>query len=142
MKKLLTRYLLLLIAIGVIAACSDDPDPVLDSPSIYNLEIGSGDNGIGVIGKDFHFEADVTAGERIDTVEILIRQKAGQTYSGEWSLSLIWDQYKGLKNTNIHRHFDIPEDAVAGLYDFVVRVLDENGTVTEVIRDINLVDED
>jgi hypothetical protein len=141
MKSILKHCLFIVLSIFFNSACSEDPVPMLQAPIIENVELGSGDNGIAIIGQDFHFNADVVAGDKIETVEITIRQKGGETYPADWSMSIIWDQYKGLKNTNVHKHYDIPEDAVEGIYEVVILVKDQNGETTEVIRNLTIYNE-
>lgn len=122
-------------------ACSKDDDNdeiALKPPTIENIEIGSGNNGIGIIGRDFHFEADIVAGNKIEDVQIKILQRSEETYSEEWSLEIVWDEYKGVKNTNVHKHFDIPEDAAEGVYDLVIIVNDTNGTTLEKVMTISI----
>ena len=138
MKKNPIKYTVILLCVIVLAACSEDPEPTLPAPKIDNLELGSGNNGIAVIGQDFHFNADVVAGDKIEIVELTIRQKDGENYASAWSMSILWEQYKGLKNANIHKHFDIPEDAVPGIYEAIILVKDQNGETTERLRKLSI----
>lgn len=46
------------------------------------------------------------------------------------------------KNTNVHKHFDIPKDAPEGFYDFFIRITDENGSVKEDKHEIELIGAD
>jgi len=140
MKKLTNTYLLLLLSVLCFTACEDDPEPVLPSPTIENIEIGAADNRRGVIGRDFHLEADVLAGDKIDVIQIKIDPKEGETYASAWNFELSWEKFKGAKNTTVHEHFDIPEDAVEGAYDFTIIVTDENGTVLEETYDLQIID--
>ncbi len=135
----LPAFFLLLILL-ITSSCEDNPDPILPSPSIDNVEIGSGNNHIGVIGRDFHLNADIIAGDKIDLVQVKIEQIAEETYADDWTFELTWDQFKGVKNVNIHQHFDIPEDAVEGKYDFFIIVTDENGTILEEKAEIQIID--
>lgn len=123
---------------AVLVSCHKDNDPVPAAPTIENVEVGSGDNGIGVVGRDFHFNMDVVAGDRIGTIQVRIVQRAGETYAKEWEHEITWEQYNGAKNTNVHKHFDIPEDAPEGEYDFVIAVNDQSGAVLEEIRTVNI----
>lgn len=112
--------------------------PDLPTPKLENLELGLGNAGIGVVGEDFHFEGDILAVDKIDVVDVEILQKTGETYSKPWQHKITWAQYKGLKNTNVHKHFKIPKEAVEGKYDLVVTVYDENGSKLEVKRDFEI----
>lgn len=130
--------LLLLIFLGMFSSCSEDSEPVLPIPSIENVEVGLNNNEIGVIGRDFHLNADVIAGEKIDLVRVSILPLSGEQYASPWQFELVWEQYKGTKNSNIHKHFTIPETAVEGKYQFIILITDENGTELEVVRGITL----
>ena len=140
MKTKISYSLICVHLILFISSCEKDPEPVLSSPSLSNLEVGSGNNQIGVIGRDFHLNADIVAGDKIDLVQVIIAPIAGESYAGSWRFELSWEQFKGLKNTNVHQHFDIPLDAFEGKYEFTIRVTDENGTFLEERVEIQLVD--
>ncbi|WP_031529298.1 DUF4625 domain-containing protein [Dyadobacter crusticola] len=133
---------LMLAAIMItFSACEKDepaPEPELPKPTLENLELGLGNAGIGVIGEDFHFEGNILAADKIDKVEVKILPKNGETYSKSWKHEITWDQYKGLKNTTVHKHFSIPEDAAEGKYDLFVIVFDENGSKLEERRDFEI----
>ncbi len=135
----------LIMIMLTLAACDNNdpepepkPEPELPKPTLENLELGLGNAGIGVIGEDFHFEADILAVDKIDTVKVGILPKEGETYAKPWKHEITWDQYKGLKNTNVHKHFNVPADAVEGKYELVVTVVDENGSRLEVKRDFEI----
>lgn len=124
----------------LLISCNDDDEqtPELPKPTVDDIEIGSGNNEIAVIGNDFHLNANVVAGDKIDYVQIKILQNTAETYSEEWSHEITWDEYKGTKSATIHKHFHIPEDAVEGIYDFIIIVSDENGTMTEAKRTLTI----
>ena len=130
--------LALIFAMALIfnACDNDDGDVSLPLPSMENIEIGSGNNGKGIIGRDFHFDMDVVAGELIDTVLVKIEGSDGNN----WNFEVRWDEYRGMKNTNVHKHFDIPEDAPEGRYNFIIVVIDQNGTQLVETREIELID--
>lgn len=132
------NYCILILASAFGACSGGDETPVKAAPTIENIEIGLGNNERAVIGEDFHFEADVTAGDKLVAVELAIRQLSGETYSGTWSYEVIWEEYKDLKNTNVHKHFDIPDDAVEGKYEVVITVLDQNGESLVVSRNLTV----
>ncbi|WP_417359853.1 DUF4625 domain-containing protein [Galbibacter sp.] len=137
-------WLVAILLMGlVISSCTNDDtdvEVVLPAPIIENIEIGSGNNGIGIIGRDFHFDMDVVAGELLGDIQVKIEGKSDQTYDHKWSFEITWDEYQGIKSTNVHKHFNIPADAPVGHYDFIVIVNDRNGTVLEDIREVELVD--
>lgn len=126
--------------VATFTACKKDSQsvPELIKPTIDNIEIGLGNNQIGVIGKDFHFNAEILAGDKIENVQVKILPRSGETYPKPWELEITWDQYKDAKNATAHKHFDIPADAVEGTYDFFIIVNDQNGTTREEKREISI----
>lgn len=138
MKTFFLRTTFLLIGIMFFSSCSNDENNTVKQPEISNLEIGLSNSEIGTIGKDFHLEFDILAGDKINDVQIKILPIATETYSKVWSHEIVWKQYKGSKNTNVHKHFDIPTDAPEGKFDFIIIVNDENGSKLEVKKTITL----
>lgn len=138
--KITKTTVAILLFIGTFTACSkdDQSEPKPTKPTIDNIEIGLGNNQIGVIGKDFHFNAEVLAGDKIEHVQVKILPRSGEHYEQAWQFEIIWDQYKDTKNATIHKHFDIPEDAAEGVYDFLILVKDQNGTTLEEKREITI----
>lgn len=130
----------ILLFVATFTACKKDkqPEPELPKPTIDDIEIGLGNNQIGVIGKDFHLNAEILAGDKIENVQVKILPRSGETYAKAWELEITWDQYKGAKNATVHKHFDIPADAAEGTYDFVIIVNDQNGTALEEKMEINI----
>jgi len=138
MKTKLKNLLLIIPVVYLLfTSCeSDDPEPLM--PTIDNVEIGLSNNEMGVIGRDFHFNVEILAGDKIDLVQIKIEPKEGETYASPWSFEKTWDEFKGVKNATVHEHFNIPEDAVEGDYNFTIVVSDENGAVLEEKRNITI----
>jgi hypothetical protein len=138
-KKILVAFL---ISGFAFTACENDNDNQTESenakPTIDKIELGLGNNEIGTIGEDFHFNAEVTAGDKIESVQIKIAQISTEKYSKVWSHEINWPQYAGAKNTTIHKHFDIPTDAPEGKYDFIIIIKDQNGTTLEVKKNLNI----
>ncbi len=131
----------LLITGAIISSCKkDEPTVELAAPKAENIEIGTGNNKQALRGRDFHLNADVLAGEKIQDVQVKILQKSGETYTATWKLELNWAEYKGARNTNVHKHFTIPADAPEGKYDLYFIVLDENGTKLEIKEDFSIID--
>lgn len=122
-------------------ACEKDNNEITEAePTIENLEIGSGNNKRGLIGRDFHLDMDVTAGSNLGTVGIRIEPMQGETYASPWKFEIFWEEFSGAKNTNVHKHFNIPENAVEGKYAFIVVVNDQNGKTLEHRDTIQIVD--
>lgn len=138
-KQYLKLYLFLL-AIASFTGCKKDNEAaqVLPKPTIDKVEIGLSNNEIGVIGKDFHLNAEVLAGDKIESVQVKIQQRSGEAYAKVWSHEITYVQYKDAKNATIHKHFDIPADAAEGKYDFLIIVNDQNGSKLEEKRTLNI----
>ena len=140
-EKMKTTKLILasIFASIAFASCSnDDSEKEPTIPTIDKIELGLGNNETATIGADFHFNAEVTASDKIENVQVKILQKSTETYSKVWSHEITWTQYAGAKNATVHKHFDIPEDAVEGKYDFIIIVNDQNGTKLEVKKNITI----
>lgn len=118
---------------------SDNPaEPEKSKPTIDKIEIGSGNNEIGTIGRDFHFNAEIVAADKIASAQIKIVQISTEKYSKVWSHEINWSEYVGVKNTTIHKHFLIPTDAPEGKYFFIIIIKDQNGTTLEVKKTLNI----
>ena len=136
-SKGIQLMLVFLLSISLFS-CKDDngTEPALPEPTIDKVEVGLNNNEIGLIGRDFHFNVDVVAGDRIEDIQIKIVQRPGETYANVWSFERNWTQYKDARNANVHAHFSIPTDAAEGKYDFLIIVNDQNGTSLEEKRSI------
>lgn len=139
-KNIYKDLMLILIGVFLLSSCKKDDELIL--PSAENIEIGIRNEQKGYIGQDFHFNAMVTAGTRLEEIEIRIIPKAGQNYEKDWQLELIWGDYVGMRNVEIHRHFDIPSDAPTGLYDFQFIVHDQNGAKLQLTYDFTILSGD
>ncbi|MCG1036811.1 DUF4625 domain-containing protein [Polaribacter sargassicola] len=137
-----TITLNLLVLTFIFSSCTNNKEEIdLVLPTISEIEIGLHNNEIGVIGEDFHFNAEVLAGDLLENVTINIVQKSDIEYSEEWTYEIIFtERITDLKNATLHRHFDIPADAPKGMYDIVITVNDQNGTSLEEVRNIDLID--
>lgn len=138
-KMKTTKLILALFAAIAFSSCSnDDSEKEQAIPKIDKIELGLGNNETAAIGQDFHFNAEVTAADKIENVQIKIVQKSSENYSKPWSHEITWVQYAGAKNATVHKHFDIPEDAAEGKYDFIITVKDQNGTKLEVKKNLTI----
>lgn len=141
-EKMKTTKLILvsLFASMAFTSCSnDDSEEKQAIPTIDKIELGLSNSETATIGADFHFNAEVTAVDKIENVQVKILQKSTETYSKVWSHEITWTQYAGAKNATVHKHFDIPEDAVAGKYDFIIIVNDQNGSKLEVKKNLTII---
>ena len=141
MKNTVRKSITFLLLIVVLAtSCKKNNEANIASPTATNVEIGTANNKQAIRGRDFHLNADVIAGDKIKGVEVKILQKTGQTYTATWKFELAWEQYNGVKNTNVHKHFTIPADAPEGKYDFYLFIYDENGAKLEIKEDFTIID--
>lgn len=135
--KITKAIAVMVLLVVSFTACKKD-NLEIPEPTIVNVEVGLNNNEIGVIGQDFHFNADILAGDRIDVVQVKIQQRNDETYASAWGHEVTWEQYRGAKSVTVHKHFDIPAEAVAGTYDFLIMVTDQNGTQLEERRSLTL----
>ncbi|MBL0735922.1 DUF4625 domain-containing protein [Flavobacterium sp. GN10] len=129
----------LFAAIAFTSCSNDNSEQKQAIPKINKIELGLSNSETATIGVDFHFNAEVTAADKIENVQVKIVQRSTETYSKVWSHEITWTQYAGAKNANVHKHFDIPEDAVAGKYDFIIIVNDQNGSKLEVKKNLTII---
>lgn len=134
------QIFILFLFTAILLGCNDDNDPVPAVPTANNIEIGYANNKQAIRGRDFHLNADVIAGDKISSVLVRILQQTGQTYSSEWKMELAWEEFKGVKNTNVHKHFTIPAEAPEGKYDFLFIINDENGSKLEIKEELVIMD--
>lgn len=139
MKKVQSIILFLLLSAAFTSCDNDDNNEIL-KPTAENIEIGTSNNKEALIGRDFHFNADVVAGDKIASVQLKILPKNGETYTKDWKLEFTWPEFNGAKNTTVHKHFTIPLEAPEGKYDFLFLVTDQNGSQLEVKEVITLTD--
>jgi len=125
-------------AVAFSSCSNDDQEQEKTIPTIDKIELGLGNNETATIGQDFHFNAEITAADKIENVQVKIVQKSTETYSKVWSHEITWTQYADAKNATVHKHFDIPEDAAEGKYDFIIIVNDQNGTKLEVKKNLTI----
>lgn len=142
LEKMKTTKLILasLFAAMAFTSCSND-DSESAIPSIDKIELGLNNSETATIGADFHFNAEVTAADKIENVQVKIVQRSTETYSKVWSHEITWTQYAGAKNATVHKHFDIPEDAAEGKYDFIIIVNDQNGSKLEVKKNLTIINQ-
>lgn len=140
MKNIKIALLVMLITAGISACKKDNTDQEPLKPTAANVEVGTSNNKRALRGRDFHFNADIVAAGKIKDVKLEISQKSGQSYTSTWKFELLWPEYAGTRNTNVHKHFTIPADAPEGTYDFTVIVTDENGSKLEIKEDLIILD--
>lgn len=145
MKKqfIFSLFLQIFFASAFLTSCSNDDDDIPPTPKqgtaqLTHIEIGLNNNEVGTIGQDFHFNMDVLVEDKVDFIQVDILQRKDETYSKPWTYSVKWDGHRGMKNPNVHHHFDVPQDAIEGKYDFIISVHEMDGAVTTEKRGITL----
>ena len=130
-----------MLTAGLFISCKKDGEvPEISQPKAENVEIGYANNKQAIRGRDFHFNADLLAGDKIESVQVKILPRAGETYASSWKMEIAWDEFKGLKNANVHKHFTIPLEAPEGKFDFFFVVHDANGSKLELKEDFQIFD--
>ncbi|MCD8739292.1 DUF4625 domain-containing protein [Mucilaginibacter roseus] len=127
------------LTIALFSACKKEKqsEPDKPVPDITNIEVGLNNNEIGVIGKDFHFNAEVLAATKLENIQIKILQRQGENYTKTWQHEITWE-YKDAKNATVHKHFNIPDNAPEGKYDFLIVINDQSGSKLEIKKSITI----
>ncbi len=138
--------LLAVATMFIFAACEKDDDSPA-KPEIGELELGTSNNQIGVIGSDLHVEVEVVAEAKIDYITIEIHQEDEEEEEKSivltmdedaWEMDTTYTEFSGLKNTTFHKHVEIPLDAIAGDYHFHFIVTDMEGQQTTVEEELTI----
>ena len=130
----------LLVAFAIVTglfftSCNKDDDTV-PKPVISEMELGTSNSHIGIIGSDLHVEAEVTAEAKISKIEVLIHQEDN---NDAWTFDSVYTEFEGLKNTTFHKHIDIPLTVDTGTYCFHFIVTDQNGQQSSIeIEDLTI----
>lgn len=119
------------ILFALILFVSCDKEDVTPAPVISNVEIGSGNSGTVVRGRDLHVEAQIVAEGTIREVEIHI-------HGAGWEFEKTFPDLVGKKNGELHTHIDIPANAPVGHYHGHIMVTDQKGQTTEADFDLDI----
>lgn len=130
MKKYIFYFAFILVfALLTFTSCTKDDK----LPTIKITELGYENSGRVVAGEELHIEAEIEAPHKIERVELEIHKEGGYksvritSEGNEWHLEMIYDEFKGLKNSEFHKHFDVPITAPAGDYHVHLSVIDQKG---------------
>ncbi len=134
LKHIITGTILLTSMI-LFNACSDDDTNSV--PEVGEIELGTDDSHIGVIGDDLHVEVEVVAEGTIDYINVEIHQEEEDS-DDAWEFDSTYTEFNGLKNTEFHKHIDIPSEATAGEYHFHFTVVDLDGQSTTVEEELTI----
>ena len=139
-------YLKSLLALALIATAliSCEKDEV-KKPEILNFELGYENSKTAYLGSELHIDADIVAENGIDRIVIEIHYEGGHNKSialdhsdNEWEFDHTYTEFQGLKNTNFHKHIEIPLDAEPGEYHFHFKVIDMEGYTAEIEEDLEI----
>jgi hypothetical protein len=135
MKNYLSKIgIFTLVASSLIfTSCSDDD--TADTITINITEIGSNNSGVAIAGSDLHIEADIMATARIASVEIELHH---ETDASAPEINVVFTQYAGQINAELHKHIDIPANQPAGDYHLHMKVIDEKGNTRTVEADVRI----
>jgi hypothetical protein len=132
-----TKTLLVAITLlsGLIFSSCERNEPFAQ-PTILLTELGFENSLTAYIGSDLHIEADVVADGRIEEISIEIH--AEENNDSEWAVDTIYTEFSGLKNTNFHKHLEVPANANPGDYHFHFTVTDMTGQQTTVESELTI----
>lgn len=142
MKNLIKSILILSVFAFVTTSCSED-EKVYAKPVISKLVVGGMHNTDGTVtgegtataGKDLHIEAEIVADGKIASIEIEVHNETTNTEVVKMEYT---ENYVGLKNTEFHKHVDIPATTKAGTYHFHIKVVDQQGQSNTVEKDLTI----
>ncbi len=126
------RFLAVFFSMAFMAAftsCNKDAKPV-----ISNLIVGLNNSHVAYAGSDLHIEAEIVAEGKINKITVEIHKEEGSSDE----IAVEYDEFKGLKNTNFHKHIYIPETTPLGSYHLHFTVSDMEGNTTTVEEEITI----
>lgn len=142
LNKILTGLSLLLVLVFGVTACSSDdngdlpgnnPDAIVISDFELGINHDDPTSNTGIVGQDFHTEANITAKFKLDRIEITLKGNNG--IEDEKTITLA-EGYKDAKGEILlHEHPVIPADFAAGSYTFTLTVYDQEGNEERIVVD-------
>jgi hypothetical protein len=117
----------------IFTSCSDDD--VADTITINIKEVGSNNSGLATAGGDLHIEADLVATARIASVEIEMHH---ETDASAPKINVVFTEYAGQINAELHKHIDIPANQPAGDYHLHIKVIDANGNTRTAETEVRI----
>lgn len=108
------------------------------APTIDFHELGFENSGTAEVGDELHMDAEVVAENKIDRIKVELHPEGEEHKKttlivldeGEWEFDSVYTEFAGLKNTEFHKHIEIPLDAETGHYHFHFAVTDMEGYQT------------
>ena len=135
------KILVITIFVITIVSCNDKDE--IKMPEILDFELGHDNSKTARAGGDLHIDAEIIAENRIDVIEIEIHLEGAHKKSlgsanddHGWEVDMIFDKFRGLKNTTFHEDLDIPVDALPGEYHFHFKVIDMEGYTVSIEEEL------
>lgn len=131
--KLSRTLMLLSLTAAIITGCKKDND---DEKPVITVNEPS-NNFTANTGADIHFEAEFTDNEELSQYKIEIHDNFDghtheKTETTPWTVNQIVD-ITG-KSKTVHEHIEVPSDAPAGPYHFIVTCLDAAGNEADFVE--------
>jgi hypothetical protein len=121
--KALILPIFTLLTIAFLTSCNEVAIPTIDMH-----ELGYENTKTVQRGNDLHVEADIVAEGKISKIIVTIHpEEHGGNHDTEWEVDQTFTEFEGLKNTEFHKHFEVPADAETGMYHFHLQVQDMEG---------------
>ncbi len=132
MKKIKTFSVL--AAVGLLfTACNKDEEQDTTAPVIQSVTINEEDHDITVmVGNEIHIDAHVTDNEALGELKVDVHDVFdGHSHKSsiKWA-EVLTIQLSG-KEQHVHDHMEVPQDALAGPYHAVFRLIDAEGNEGE-----------
>lgn len=106
-------------------------------PEIGFHELGYENSKTAEAGDELHMDAEVVAENKIDRIEVILHPEGEHKKATnillsneEWEFDSVYTEFSGLKNTEFHKHIEIPIGAETGHYHFHFSVTDMEGYQT------------
>jgi len=108
--------------------------PADTAPVISGLEVGTNDSHMAMAGDELHLDAEITASQLIDYIEVELHPEG---FVGD-DIEAQFTNYSGESSIDFHEHIEIPASAAAGEYHMHFKVVDQAGQITDVDADVTI----
>lgn len=126
MKQNVLFIMIAAVVIVTTVSCSKDD---VSSPGITLIALGKENSKKVEAGDELHIDAEITAEGKIKLIRIEIHYEGA---GSGWEHNVVYSDYEGLKNTDFHKHLDVPASAQPGDYHFHLIVTDLLGNESKI----------